>query len=71
MKGDFFRRDFPDLRGKTKEYLEAISRDCFERSLKADIFEQARDLVAELKAEGQRVVFATSSIILATLKTSR
>jgi HAD superfamily hydrolase (TIGR01490 family) len=62
MKGAFFDRDFPNLRGKTREYLEAIARDCFEESMRCDIFEQARELIGELKADGRRVVFATSSI---------
>jgi HAD superfamily hydrolase (TIGR01490 family) len=55
--------ELPILRGKTRAELEELA----ERSqpyLEKEIFPQARTLIAELRASGRRVVFATSSLDL-------
>ena len=62
LRGDIFSRDFPYLKGKTRERLQTISRASFEYSLMDDIHAEARALIKQLKASGVKIVLATSSI---------
>ena len=57
-----FQRDFPGLAGTERTYLEEVARICFERKLKNDLYLEARDLIASLKAQGRSVILATSSV---------
>jgi HAD superfamily hydrolase (TIGR01490 family) len=57
-----FDRDFPGLTGTERSYLEEVARICFEKKLRGDVFQEARDLISRLKAEGRSVMLATSSI---------
>ncbi len=53
---------FPYLRGIEQSLLEKMAEDSFEGWLKGDLFEEAVTLVRKRRAEGRRVVLATSSI---------
>jgi HAD superfamily hydrolase (TIGR01490 family) len=53
---------FPYLRGIQRSTLEHIARESFETRLKADLFEGAITLTRQRRAEGRRVILATSSI---------
>ncbi|HEY9593161.1 MAG TPA: HAD-IB family hydrolase [Spirochaetia bacterium] len=53
---------FPYLRGILRSELERIGRESFEKSLKADLFDGAVNLVRNAVAEGREVVLATSSL---------
>lgn len=53
---------FPYLRGIQQSTLEKIAEDSFESRLKGDLFEEAVVLVRQRRAEGRRVILATSSI---------
>jgi HAD superfamily hydrolase (TIGR01490 family) len=55
---------FPYLRGIQRTTLEEIAEDSFEGRLKGDLFEEAVMLVRQRRAEGRRVILATSSIDL-------
>ncbi len=57
-----FQRDFPGLAGTERTYLEEVAQICFERTLRHDVYQEARDLIASLKEQGRRVVLATSSV---------
>ena len=49
------------LAGLRREELEEAARAAFDSRIEADLFPDALDLVASLKAEGERVYLATSS----------
>jgi len=53
---------FPYLKGIPRAALEGIAEESFETRLKADLFEGAVTLVRERRAQGRRVILATSSI---------
>jgi HAD superfamily hydrolase (TIGR01490 family) len=53
---------FPYLRGIKQSLLEKMAEDSFEGWLKGDLFEEAVTLVRKRRAEGRRVILATSSI---------
>ena len=57
-----FQKDFPGLAGTERSYLEEVARICFEKKLRDDVYQEARDLISELKAAGRSVMLATSSI---------
>lgn len=57
-----FERLFPVLRGIPKKNLDEISALCFERKLKKAIYEDARELIKNLQADGKKIVLATSSL---------
>ncbi len=53
---------FPHLRGISRDTLERIARESFERSLRHDLFPAAREIVERQRAAGRRVMLATSSL---------
>jgi HAD superfamily hydrolase (TIGR01490 family) len=53
---------FPYLRGIRQSTLEKIAEDSFEGWLKGDLFQDAVTLVRRRRAEGRRVILATSSL---------
>jgi HAD superfamily hydrolase (TIGR01490 family) len=53
---------FPYLSGIHHSTLEKIAQDSFENRLKGDLFDEAVMLVRQRRAEGRRVILATSSI---------
>jgi len=55
--------EFPILRGRTRSELEELAARSFPY-LKKEIYPQAEQLIASLRASGQRVVFATFSLDL-------
>ena len=55
--------EFPILRGRTRSELEELAARSFPY-LKKQIYPQAEQLIASLRASGQRVVFATFSLDL-------
>ena len=57
-----YEEGFPYLRGIRQSTLEKIAADSFEGWLKGDLFEEAATLVRQRRAEGRRVILATSSI---------
>ena len=57
-----FERDFPGLRGTSRQYLEEVAQLCFEKKLKPDFYGDAHELIRGMKERGRRVVLATSSI---------
>lgn len=54
------RADLPGLRGLSRDVLQRLSRQSFEE--RVDVYEEARNLIAELRSAGRRVVLATSSV---------
>jgi HAD superfamily hydrolase (TIGR01490 family) len=57
-----YEEGFPYLRGIRHSTLEKIAQDSFEGWLKGDLFEEAVILVRQRRAEGRRVILATSSL---------
>ncbi len=57
-----YERGFPYLRGLTRPTLEQIARESFDDALKGDLFPEAVELVRSLRADGRRVMLATSSL---------
>lgn len=57
-------RELPGLKGKEQDFLEELSGECFETSIKKDIYPGAISLIDQLKDMGRKVVLATSSIDL-------
>ncbi|MGA2974260.1 MAG: HAD family hydrolase [Spirochaetia bacterium] len=53
---------FPYLRGIQRETLEGLARESFANALKDDLFPGGVSLVRRLRAEGRRVMLATSSL---------
>jgi len=47
--------------GKDKKSLEKTAEDCFQKSMKHNIYEGAAKLIREALARGEKVIFATSS----------
>jgi len=60
----FFKREFPALRGRSKEYLENVSKRSFEEKLVRDIYPDALALIERLRSTRKRIVLATSSVDL-------
>jgi HAD superfamily hydrolase (TIGR01490 family) len=58
-----FSWEFPILRGRTRAELEELSARS-QPYLVKEVYPQAEALIAELRASGRRVVFATSSLDL-------
>jgi HAD superfamily hydrolase (TIGR01490 family) len=57
-----YEKGFPYLRGIERTTLEQIAKESFDRTLKADLFPEAIELVHRLRDEGRRVMLATSSL---------
>jgi HAD superfamily hydrolase (TIGR01490 family) len=57
-----YEKGFPSMRGITRTTLEEVARESFERALKGDLFPEAVELVQGLRAQGRRVMLATSSL---------
>jgi HAD superfamily hydrolase (TIGR01490 family) len=57
-----YEEGFPYLQGISRVALEGIARESFETRLKGDLFEGAVTLVQERRAQGRRVILATSSL---------
>ncbi len=64
MRTDLGSRGFPELEGMRREQLVRIAEIGFERRLKDDIFAEAVELIADLRAGRRTVVLATSSVEL-------
>jgi len=57
-----WEKGFPSLKGVARSTLDRIARESFEGGLKSDLFPGAVRLVTRLRADGRRVVLATSSL---------
>jgi HAD superfamily hydrolase (TIGR01490 family) len=57
-----YDQGFPYLQGIPRSRLEQLARESFESRLKGDLFEAAVGLVRRMRAEGRRIVLATSSL---------
>jgi HAD superfamily hydrolase (TIGR01490 family) len=57
-----WERGFPYMRGITRTTLEDVARESFEEALKGDLFPESVEIVHRLRAEGRRVMLATSSL---------
>ncbi|GAB4364923.1 MAG: HAD family hydrolase [Spirochaetales bacterium] len=55
-------RSFPFLRGKSREELERLAQDTFERWVRKDLYPEAASLIQTLQARGTRVILASSSL---------
>ena len=58
---DFIENTVKSLAGIEKDVLERIAENCFERRIKADIYNEAALLIREAQRNNERVIFATSS----------
>jgi HAD superfamily hydrolase (TIGR01490 family) len=58
----FFEGEFPGIRGVERRLLEDLGREVFDRSTRKALRPQMLELIASIKAEGGRVVLATSSL---------
>jgi HAD superfamily hydrolase (TIGR01490 family) len=59
---DFIEDAVKHLAGIEKSVLEQTAQNCFERRIKPRIFTGAAELIGELLARGERVIFATSTL---------
>jgi HAD superfamily hydrolase (TIGR01490 family) len=57
-----YAEGFPYLRGIRRTVLEEIADECFDRKLRAAIYDEAASLVEERRKAGRRVMLATSSL---------
>ena len=57
-----YEEGFPYLSGVTRSTLESLARESFDTGLKHDLFPEGVELVRKLRAQGRRVVLATSSL---------
>ncbi len=62
MKDGIMEREIPFVKGLSRAELEDWGRAAFERFGKRRIFLGARELIERLKAEGARIILATSSV---------
>jgi HAD superfamily hydrolase (TIGR01490 family) len=61
IHGDFIETATRKLAGFRKEDLERTARICFERSLRANIYREAFELIQELRRQGKRALFVSSA----------
>lgn len=59
--GELFRLSLPKLRGITRAEFEDAAHEAFTRYLENDLYRGAVREIADLKARGVRVIFATST----------
>lgn len=59
---EYFQGDFPFLQGLPRERFEELGREVFERKTRDSIRPQMVKLISRLRAEGCRIVLATSSL---------
>jgi HAD superfamily hydrolase (TIGR01490 family) len=57
-----YEKGFPYMRGISRATLEEIARESFNRALKGDLYPEAVELVRAIRADGRRVILATSSL---------
>jgi HAD superfamily hydrolase (TIGR01490 family) len=57
-----YEKGFPYMRGIPRATLEEVARESFERALKGDLFPETVEIVHRLRAQGRRVMLATSSL---------
>ena len=57
-----YEKGFPYLNGISRSTLENLARESFDNGLKRDLFPEGVELVRKLRAQGRRVVLATSSL---------
>lgn len=60
----FNERLFSHFRGLSEDRLEVLSEEVFEDVVKPNLYRGARDLIAQVKQAGQRVVLITGSLDL-------
>jgi len=58
---DFIENTVKKLSGLKEEDLNKLSKICFEKKIKPNIYKGAASLINELKQKGEKVIFATSS----------
>jgi HAD superfamily hydrolase (TIGR01490 family) len=61
IRGDFIENAVKRLAGLDQKALEKAAADCFEMRVRPQVYEEARNLVARLLAEGETVALATST----------
>ncbi len=61
MKTSQLEKGVPQLNGKAKSQIEEISRECYAKKIRHDIYPGARSLVAEHKQAGDHLCLASAS----------
>jgi HAD superfamily hydrolase (TIGR01490 family) len=59
---DFIEDSVKKLKGIKRETIEQICRDCFDKFLKHDIYEEAVQLIIDIQKKEERILFASSSL---------
>lgn len=54
-------REFPMINGLPEETFFSAARNAFEQLAKPKIYQEALNLIADLRRQGRRIIFATSS----------
>jgi HAD superfamily hydrolase (TIGR01490 family) len=57
-----WEKGFPYMRGIARATLVEVAQESFDRALKGDLFPETVELVNQLRAQGRRVILATSSL---------
>ncbi|MBB6479784.1 HAD family hydrolase [Spirochaeta isovalerica] len=61
LKGNIVEREIPFMKGLTRKDIEEIGRAGFRKYGLSDVYEDAKNLIQNLKNQGSHVIFATSS----------
>jgi HAD superfamily hydrolase (TIGR01490 family) len=58
---DFIEQAVRHLSGIDKQTIDSLASDCFEFSIKRNLYTEAADLITEIQNKGEKVLLATSS----------